>query len=43
MKKPKSVVTMWRDVGKGDLHEALQGQEGQTSIDEPPQELTCST
>lgn len=29
----RSVFTMWRDVGKGDLHEALQGQEGQTGTE----------
>lgn len=32
---------MWRDVGKGDLHEALQGQEGQTGSNDQLQELTC--
>lgn len=37
------VFTMWRDVGEGDLHEALQGQEGQTRIDHQPQELTRFT
>lgn len=32
---------MWLDVGKGDLHQALQGQKGQTGIDNQLQELTC--
>lgn len=34
LKYHKFVFTMWRDVGKGDLHEALQGQEGQTGSDD---------
>lgn len=39
----KCVFTMWRDVGKGDLHEALQGHESQTGKDDQPQELTRFT
>lgn len=39
----KLVITVWRDVGEGDLHEALQGQEGQTGVDDQPQELTRFT
>ena len=34
---------MWRDVGEGDLHEALQGQEDQTGIDDNQQKLPCFT
>lgn len=30
---------MWRYVGKGDLHEALQGQKSQTGVDDQLQEL----
>lgn len=30
---------MLRDVGEGDLHEALQGQEDHTGIDDKPQEF----
>lgn len=30
-------------VGKGDLHEALQGQKSQTGVDDQPQELACFT
>lgn len=35
------VFTVWRDVGKGDLHEALQGEKRQTGVDNQPQEVTC--
>lgn len=37
----QAVFTVWRDVGEGDLHEALQGEKRQTGVDNQPQELTC--
>lgn len=39
----RSVFTMWRDVGEGDLHEALQRQEDQTNVDDQLQEVTRFT
>lgn len=30
------VFTVWRDVGEGDLHEALQAEEDHTSVDDRP-------
>lgn len=39
----RSDFTLWRDVGKGNLHEALQGQKSHTGVDDKPQELTCFT
>lgn len=35
----QAVFTVWRYVGKGDLHEALQGQKSQTGVDDQLQEL----
>lgn len=35
----QAAFTVWRNVGKGDLHEALQGQKSETGVDNQPQEL----
>lgn len=39
----KLFFTMWGDVGKGDLHETLQGQKDEARVDDQTQELTCFT
>ena len=36
------IITFSGDVGKGDLHETLQGQEDQADVDDCPQEVTSA-